>query len=134
MLFTLFIINYSVVREEKNKFTNLILHLNNFIISSFYLNNVLKEILEIKTCDLNKVMDNINEIIRIPLRDLYLTSYNMFKIIGFFFIICFKYIKHKKEHYEGIKNIINNLSAAVENTNQNVFLANLLYIAKQSVL
>lgn len=133
MLFTLFVINFSIVREDRNIFSNLILTLNNFLVSSFYTNNILREILNTKVNDLNSYIGKVNEIIKISLRDLYITSYNVFKILGAYFVLCFKYIKYKKEDHEGLKKIILDLNTAIDNENYNIFLANLLYRMKKHI-
>lgn len=133
MLFTLFVINFSIVREDRNIFSNLILALNNFLVSSFYTNNILREILNTKVYDLNSYIGKVNEIIKISLRDLYITSYNVFKILGAYFVLCFKYIKYKKEDREELKKIILDLNTAIDNENYNIFLANLLYRMKKHI-
>ncbi|ELQ74442.1 putative Spc97/Spc98 protein [Trachipleistophora hominis] len=134
MLFTLFVINFSIVRDNRSTFSNLILTLNNFLVSSFYTNNILKEILQMQINDLNSCVSRINELIRLSLRDLYITSFNVFKILGSYFVLCFKYIKYKKEDCEGLKKVILDLNTVIDNENYNIFLANLLYRMKKHIV
>lgn len=133
MFYSMQIINYCIIKEEKNKFTNLLLIINNYLISSFYTQQILKEILTISTHDMNQFIFRIENLVKIALRNLYLTSYEAFQILSQYFSICFKYIKYKKYDFENLRSVISRLSFVVDNENYNIFLANILYHMKETI-
>lgn len=130
MLYTIQVIQHFIVRKDQTKFNNTLVILNNNLISSFYTNKILKDMFNMPLNDFNSFTLKIDELIKTSLRDLYLTSQNVFKIFGKYFMICFKYIKYGTEDSESLKNIISELSEEIDKENYNVFLSNLLFSIK----
>ncbi|KRH93808.1 putative Spc97/Spc98 protein [Pseudoloma neurophilia] len=133
MLFTIQIINYSILRKNRTQFNGILLILNNNLLSAFYSNKIMKESLTVPTNDLNSFMNGVNKLIKTSLRDLYLTSYSVFKILSKYFVLCFRYIKYDKEDLKTLNKIIAELSEEIDNENHNVFLSNLLFSIKSSI-
>lgn len=133
MLYTIQIINYCSLKKQKSQFHNILLILNNTLLSTFYSNKIFTEAQNIPTNDVNMFMTGTEGLIKTSLRDLYLTSYPVFKILSKYFHLCFKYIKYDKEDLDSLKNIIHELSSEIDHENHNLFLANLLFSIKNAL-
>lgn len=134
VLFTPYIINYGLSKREPNMLTNLIRIMNNNLVSSFYMNSILKRLMSINADDLNTFISDVDKITKSALRDLYITSYNIFKILSSYFILCFKYIKYGTGDVAQLKQIIIDLSRSIDNENHNMYLANALYKMKMAII
>lgn len=74
MLYTMQIINYCLLRKERNQFNNILLILNNNLVSAFYSNEIFTEAHNIPVNDVHSFITKMDNLIKISLRDLYLTS------------------------------------------------------------
>lgn len=130
MLFTFQAINFCMKNKPRTEFNNILLSINNHLISSFYSQGILQTAAEISTLDFKVFMNKLDDLITKSLRDLYITSYNVFKILSKYFNLCFKHIKYDNGEMNELKQIIIELNNEIDNENHNLFMSYQLFTIK----
>ncbi|KAG0437462.1 hypothetical protein DMUE_3671 [Dictyocoela muelleri] len=119
--FTLNSINYRFSRLEKNKFVDIVLNFNNYLLTSLFIPTIVEQ-LDFKFDSFDKFIKNLNLLCRKCLRDLFLTSQRIFEVFSEYFELCLLQSDFLDFDENRILKIIRRLYVEIEKENGNLFL------------